>query len=319
MVTSLTGAGSNIPREVLDNPDVGMISIRQRWGDIEPTQGQYHWTYLDEQVSLIKKSGKKVMLRIVFGGNTAPLWMFSTSAKRYSVIDPQQYRSTYGQPVDVIVWWDEIYMNAVTRLLSEAGSRYSDHVSVLAVPLANTFTAEWNVYAPDAESQQSLLDQGYQEDTLVEVCRSILMSAAASFPKSKLSVAIGPIPAQLSTNGNRFMPVLKLWDIAYKDLGSRLYYQANDLSVQTPNTESPTQRWRILSERQPQIAAQMLWYVYGDETLRMNQTDEDLNAQEILRRAVLNGVFFGTEWQEIYQDDVLNYPDVMQWASQQIV
>lgn len=317
-VMSLTPTQQPIHSEILSNPNVYAVSLRQNWRAIERTQGQYDWTYLDAEIARAVAAGKRVMLRLVMGGTNVPDWLFAAGVATYTTIDPQPYRQTYGQPVEVAIWWDALYLAQARALLEVAGQRYADRVDILAVPLANTFTAEWNVYVnTDDGDDVELLQAGYSDDVLVTACHALLTAASIAFPTSRLTVAIGPTARQL-TGSDRYRPVKLLWDRA-SSLHPRLYYQANDLSMFTPNLSAPDARWTILIERRPYLAAQMLWYVYGDQTYRMNDGVAYSPAFEILKTAISNGVAAGTRWQEIYEEDIRQYRQVIQWAANRVV
>src|SRR4030095_12975867 len=63
-VFSLNGSGQGASETVLKNPDVMGISIRQGGMDLEPTEGNFDWSFLDSEVAKAAAAGKKVMLRI---------------------------------------------------------------------------------------------------------------------------------------------------------------------------------------------------------------------------------------------------------------
>src|SRR6476469_3177884 len=63
-VFSLSGSGQSASQAALDNPDVMGISIRQGWMDLEPTEGNFDWSFLASEVAQAAAAGKKVMLRI---------------------------------------------------------------------------------------------------------------------------------------------------------------------------------------------------------------------------------------------------------------
>src|SRR5438094_4568942 len=58
-----TGVGVGDPF-VYSDPDVDGISVRQRWGDLEPTEGFYDWTYLDGVTARAAAAGKPILLRV---------------------------------------------------------------------------------------------------------------------------------------------------------------------------------------------------------------------------------------------------------------
>jgi hypothetical protein len=69
-VFCLLGAGEGTGRHslVYSDPDVDGIGMRQRWADLEPAEGVYDWTYLDNVIARAAAAGKAVLLRIGTGG-----------------------------------------------------------------------------------------------------------------------------------------------------------------------------------------------------------------------------------------------------------
>ena len=77
------------------------------------------------------------------------------------------------------------------------------------------------------------------------------------------------------------------------------------LSAITPDPAVDTSlcNWQVLFDQCPNVAAQMLSYVSGDTTYRMNggiPGDE----QTILLNAITIGAHYGTQYQEIYEADL---------------
>jgi beta-galactosidase GanA len=58
---------------VYSDVDVDGISVRQRWGDLEPIEGVYDWRYLDNVTARAAAAGKGVLLRIGTGGGDIAL------------------------------------------------------------------------------------------------------------------------------------------------------------------------------------------------------------------------------------------------------
>src|SRR5713101_430738 len=63
-VFSLSGTGQAAGPIALANPDVVGISVRQGWTDLEPTEGNFNWTFLDSEVATAAAAGKQILLRI---------------------------------------------------------------------------------------------------------------------------------------------------------------------------------------------------------------------------------------------------------------
>ena len=77
------------------------------------------------------------------------------------------------------------------------------------------------------------------------------------------------------------------------------------LSATTPDPSISTSldNWQVLFDQCPNVSAQMLWYVSGDSTYRMNGGVPD-DEGTILLNAIIIGTHYGTQYQEIYEVDL---------------
>src|ERR1041384_2140851 len=63
-VFSIANVDKDPPNTVLENPDVEGISLRHAWSTLEPTEGNFDFTFLDEAVDLCTTNGKQALIRI---------------------------------------------------------------------------------------------------------------------------------------------------------------------------------------------------------------------------------------------------------------
>lgn len=66
------------------NPLVQGVALRTTWARLEPTEGSYYWTFLDQGMALAKTYGKKISI-LVTAGVTTPQWVFDAGAKSFIV------------------------------------------------------------------------------------------------------------------------------------------------------------------------------------------------------------------------------------------
>lgn len=308
-IISLTATSTRVDPAVLAAPHVHIVSVRTRWVDIQPEAHQMVWDYLDREVDRVVRAGKQVAIRVVHGGRNVPPWVLSAGAQHYWATDPQGNRATQGATYPITVWWDAIYLDAVQHLIAAAGVRYAGAVTHVAVPVANTWTGEWNVYQDPEDSPETLVRLGYTNETLVHACVTLLDAYRAAFPLARLAYAIGPTPAAL-TGGDRYAPVKTL-------LSQRpaVHIQANDLSNTTAPPHLANERWSVIADAAPRCGAQMLWHVYADQTYRMNGGHYSETRCPVLKGAIQRGREYGTQYQEIYEVDIVQYPQIMAWAA----
>jgi hypothetical protein len=63
--------------------------------------------------------------------------------------------------------------------------------------------------------------------------------------------------------------------------------------------------WQLIFAHRPYTGAQMLWFVTGDETFRMNGKTAG-EEKEIYRQAMQRGIEYGMSYLEVYHPDLLN-------------
>jgi len=52
------------------------LSIRGKWLEIQPKEGEFRWEYFDESLKLAKENQKKVIFRVLAGAST-PDWVYA--------------------------------------------------------------------------------------------------------------------------------------------------------------------------------------------------------------------------------------------------
>jgi len=105
-VFSLGNSGNPAPNAVLANPDVTGISIRYGWKELEPTEGDFYWDWLDEEVARATAAGKQVMLRIMTQSGK-PGWVSKAVLRhggKFFAWDDN------GETTTIPVFWDPTFL-----------------------------------------------------------------------------------------------------------------------------------------------------------------------------------------------------------------
>jgi hypothetical protein len=297
---------------VLNNPDVDGVSIRQGWKNLEPTEGGYNWTYLDSQIASVKAAGKKVLLRINDGGGAAvPDWVMSGVTTTFTYFDTNTSHSSYNTYVTIPVFWDAYYLEKKKDMIAAVGAHFTGNstVKIACVGIANANSADWNVphTATDIINWQAV---GYTSQKLIDSCDTIIDAMMAAFPNQVVVIAINRNGALDATPGYAASTVISNERAKW---GDRLVVAKNGLAATTPPPPDSGKSWSDLYNARPAVAAQMLWFSYGDGTYR-NNGGVAADAATVLTAAVDAGVSYGTKYQEIYEVDVINLPAVIKNA-----
>lgn len=308
---------------IYTNPDVDGISARQGWCDLEPAEGAFDWTFLNDIVSKAAAGGKKVFLRIgtsggdaAMGGNT-PSWVFD--AIRAEALPISQKFVSFeesGVSYTIPVFWDPVYVAKKKAMIAAVGAHFSNHpaVKIVAVSFANSQTEDWSVPHTPVDVA-SWFAAGYSTEKLLDAGRQIIDATMTAFPYQYVTLAIG---------GNGHDPTGSLDPddtyvarnamlTARADWPSRLIVQRNSLAATTPPAPGTGTRWQSLSDNAPNVAGQMVWFCSGDTTYRVNG-GVAIDPSTALRRSVDIGLDYGMQYIEIYRVDILNLPAVVHYA-----
>ena len=302
-VFCLLPAGQKCSSSALANPNVDGISIRQAWSDLEPTEGHYDWTYLDTEIARAASAGKPVLLRILTQ-SSKPAWVTAAVTAAggtfFSFNDGDGVRTT------IPVFWDPTFLAKKTAMIAALGAHFGGNatVKIVAISFANGSSEDWNV--PHSSDDVVAWGQvGYTSQKMLDTGKTVLDAAMHAFPTQSIALAVA---GDGNLDPDTYYVPRHAIATARASWPGRLIVQKNALAAFTPPAPGAGTAYDIIWTSQPDVAGQMLWVAYGDESYRDNSGISD-SASDILHRAVDVGVGYGMKYIEIYQPDVVNQPD----------
>jgi Beta-galactosidase len=314
-VLSLAGVGQPADPEVLNNPLVDGISIRQAWRKLESSPGVYDWSFLDSEVARAAKAGKFVLLRILSEGAGTPPWALDgTQTFRY-----QDVNKFHPERAGLMaVYWDRTYLARKKAMIRAVGARFSGNpaVRVVAAICASSHSGDWSVPHKPAD-MANWYANGYTPEKMIDVCKQIIDVTMQSFPKQCVTLAVGR-NGRLDPDPNFVARAAVQYGKSH--YAGRFVTQKNSLAATTPIPGSPNlKHFEVLWEARPEVAGQVLWYSYGDPTCRNNGGRAPCDPEATLRRAIDVGLAYKMKYIEIYQQDVLHLPGVIRYAHEALV
>jgi hypothetical protein len=112
--------------EVLVDPQALGINVLLNWSDLEPEEGVYDWSALDQALSDAEAHGKRVAPRVYTNasefGYATPDWVFDAGAASYFPDDGAEV----WQPVPT----DPVFREKFGAFLSALGDRYDGHPAI---------------------------------------------------------------------------------------------------------------------------------------------------------------------------------------------
>jgi len=310
-VFSLNGSGQGASEKALNNPDVMGISIRQGWMDLEPTEGNFDWSFLDSEVAKAAAAGKKVMLRIGTQSGK-PAWVttaIENAGGLFFTFDDN------GVSTTIPVFWDPTFLAKKKAMITAVGAHFTNNptVKIVAASFANATSEDWNV-PHTTEDIVNWFAVGYTADKLIDAGRQIIDTTMAAFPNQYVTLAIGGNghvggtgnldPTATYVAASVAATERTLWP-------GRLIIQINSLSTINPVAPGPEDSvWNLLWQSQPDVAAQMVYWCYDDSTYRANGGVPG-DPAAILTTCVDRAISYGLDYIEIYQKDVINLSSVI--------
>jgi hypothetical protein len=270
-------------------------------------------------------------------GGSVPDWVMALVTKTFQFIDTNSGGITRTIPA----FWDAAFKRKKNNMIAALGARYGDNpnIKIVFVGFANAQSTDWSV--PDSMSVDGLgasgssersrwLSLGYTAQKVINAgcpasgTTGVIDAAALAFPNATVVYSVGRTSAAAdapSMNGLDPTPdyvVQTVLDNAIAKYGDQIPIQKNSLSQKTADNQPywaqpADNQWTIIYDNPTCVGAQMLWNCFGDAVYRMNG-GVGADPATVLTAAVDTGVAYNTQYQEIYQTDVINLPDVISYA-----
>lgn len=276
------------------------ISVRHKWKDLEPNQGQYNWSLFDQAVALAKANNKKVELRVAIQGSNTPTWVQTPT----NMFTPPDGSSPIWK------YWDPTALSAVEAMYQAMGARYGANpvVSIVSVSIDSQETGDWSCphTTPDINAW---IAAGYTTQLNEQSALSLIDTLAKAFPNSVVYMACG-------RNGN-LDPTLNtvaefVAAVAYERYPGRFRIGKNGWSDFNPTCDYTAlgTDWEVMLDFWSyDESVQALWPNYGDPYYYDNQ-GVAASYYSILRAMIQEAQGWGFISAEVYESDVLNLPNV---------
>jgi hypothetical protein len=296
---------NGFPDQILNDMRIVGLDVVDKWADVEATEGVYDWSSLDSELAKAEAHGKKVLFGIVSGGLNVPDWLLThyPNIQTFRFTDTNPYHSTYGQQLTIPIFWDPTFLAKKIALIQAMGTRFSGHSSIVVVgcAFANATTEDWNI--PGApEDVTNLLAAGYTTERMIDIGKTVVDTTMAAFPNQNITMSIARTPNGLDPDPDSLGR--SVVDYATTTYG-RFITAKYSLAANTPDpaTDTSLYNWQVFFNQCPNVSTQMLWFVSGDTTYRMNAGTPGTPGT-VLLDAITIGAHYGTQFQEIYETDL---------------
>jgi hypothetical protein len=120
---------------------VSVLYGRTDWSRLEPKDGVYDWSSIDEMVTHCAKTGRKFGFRVMNqdGGvgvqYATPKWVFDAGAVSFSV--PDDTVKPEGIHVNTKDWEDPVFLAKMKRFIAAFGARYNGNPNIAFIDIGN--------------------------------------------------------------------------------------------------------------------------------------------------------------------------------------
>ena len=311
-VFSIANVGKQPLAAVLANPNVDGISLRQDWASLEPTEGNFDFSYLDTAVASCAASGKMVLLRIGTQ-NGKPAWVTTAVADAggtfFSFVDG-------GVSITIPVFWDPTFLAKKKAMIAALGAHFTNNpaVQVVVASFANSSSEDWGVpHTP--QDVTNWFAVGYTTGKLLAAGQQIIDATMVAFPNQVVTMAVG---GSGHGNGLNLDPTndyaaRTAVATARASWPGRFNVQKNDLSTFIPAAPGTDSLYSMIWDFRPDVAGQMISQCANDPTYRANGGVPQ-DPAITLQQSVDNAVSYSEKFVEVYQTDASSLPDTIAYA-----
>jgi len=189
------------------NPYINGAYLKDYWSDVEPADGAYNWSALDEQMKIAEAAGKKVALGVQAGTKT-PSWVYAAGARPFQTITPEGALGNYCQSQSVPIPWDPVFLSKWKAFVVAFGAHYArdPHISEVKITGIDVTTDETVMPHSTGETRTkkkgaaagkvctfpnddaNWIANGYTQAKVFGAWKQIAAVFAAAFPKQALTV-----------------------------------------------------------------------------------------------------------------------------------
>lgn len=271
------------------------VALQVGWRDIEPEEGKYDWSKVDELISMAKSANKRITLHLL--PLRPPQWVFDAGAEPFVFTIRVPGNPRQGEQVTEYVPWDPVFLKKWAILVERFGARYNREPAIFAVSVTAPAPEMMlpGSFPPHSESFRRL-QEIYNRDAYLSAWRRMIDAYHLAFPDKPKFVAPGIVLEDAYFAD-------EVLEYAWKKFGDKLWAFSAGLKAIRPSRFPPMIHIYSLLEqygKKANLGFQMIWSASRDPHNRMEGS---------LRGALENGISLGANYIEVYESDVLS-PDL---------
>lgn len=180
---------SPTPQREVDFPFIDGWLVRPGWDKVEPREGQYDFSYIENEIALARRLKKKVALAVL-GGPQTPAWVYTAGARSFSYTIPVGRRGAAQIPL----LWDDTYLRKWTALVRELGKRFGSNDTVVLVHMTGATGNGLEMQLPfTPQDRQAWEVAGYTPEKTIAAWKQIIDAYAQAFANRPLDIDVHPV------------------------------------------------------------------------------------------------------------------------------
>ncbi|MCX7012919.1 MAG: beta-galactosidase [Candidatus Sumerlaeota bacterium] len=177
----------------LTHPLVDAAVCDFKWSQLEPREGQYDFSPIDQMLELCKTHGKGLVLEVSTygqspGAQPTPDWLYGKGVKAIRFSGGGVAK---GRDIDVPKVWEGPYLEIYGRFIRRLAERYNGNPTIWFVMPGYGHIGNLNAQ-PSAGGGPAFLAEGWTPDKWKEFCRRVTGLWQEAFPATPLLVKSAP-------------------------------------------------------------------------------------------------------------------------------
>jgi hypothetical protein len=170
------------------NPSIAGTELAYYWSQLEPTQGQYNWSLIDNDMQAWVANRKKITLRVKTAGWTNWQPPYSQKGTPQYVFDQGVKYVTDPDKAIKPQYWSGAFLSNLATFVKALADRYDGHPNILAIEIA---VGDGGETKPSTNKQTSLSAWqaiGYTDAQWWMAIQQIIQIYAENFTKTPLAL-----------------------------------------------------------------------------------------------------------------------------------
>jgi hypothetical protein len=194
---------------VLGNTSVDGLAIRATWSTIEPSDGTFNWSNIDNTLATAQAHGKKVSISVAAGVHT-PSWVYAEGAKGFQFVWDRPWALPFCSIATIPLPWDPVFQQKWAEFVGALGARYDANPNVAHVKLTGINGKTQETTLPHSVNESINNGQctgyddianwqavGYTRTKVEDAFHEVAADFDAAFPHKEFAPMFTPCPGGL--------------------------------------------------------------------------------------------------------------------------